>query len=158
MAQINQFFTMVRGFLTVFLPRIRCASPHTIRSYRHGIDWFRRYLGDVHQLTLTQVSFDAVTQATVTGFLGWLTDRGASPATANQRLMALKSFLSYCAGEDPSLVAVYLDIQHVRPVRQPGRTLDTLTINAVEALLNTPGQDTIHAIRDTFFLVVMCMT
>ena len=155
MAELTDFFTMVRGFLTVFLPRVRCASPHTIRSYTHAINLFRRYLADTHGLTLTTVTFDAVTQASVTGFLGWLTSRGANPATANQRFMALKSFLSYCAGQDPRLVAVYLDIQHVRRVRQPGRALDALSVDAVEALLAAPGQASVHAIRDTFFLILL---
>jgi len=155
MSDLPAFFTLVRGFLTVFLPKVRCASPHTIKSYREAINLLLRYLQADHQLTLAQISFEAVTRSTVTGFLAWLSDRGAAPSTINQRLMALKSFLSYCAGEDPALVAIWLDIQHVRHARQPVQRLDYLTDQAVEALLNAPGQNTPHQIRDTFMLVLM---
>jgi site-specific recombinase XerD len=155
MAELSPFFTMVRTFITVFLPRIRCASPNTIKSYRQAINLFRRYLQDQHGLRLDQISFDHVTRSTVTGFMGWLGGRGSSPATVNQRLMAMKSFLTWCAGEDPALIAIHLNIQQVKPARQPQKPLDYLSVQAVEALLNAPGQATPKTIRDTFMLVIM---
>jgi len=155
MSELPAFFTLVRGFLTVFLPKVRCASPHTIKSYREAINLLLRYLNTEHQLTVANITFETLNRSTVTGFLAWLSERGAAPSTINQRLMALKSFLSYCAGEDPALVAIWLDTQHVRTARQPVRRLDCLSDTAVEALLNAPGQNTPHQIRDTFMLVLM---
>lgn len=74
-------------------------------------------------------------------FLVWLMDtRQLSAATANQRLAAIKSFLSYCAAEDPALVAIWLDVKKVRPARVPQRAPDALSMPAVGALIRAPGQ------------------
>lgn len=71
--------------------------------------------------------------------------RHLSASSANQRLAAVKSFLSYCAGADPAQVAVWLDIKHVKPARTPSRAPDALTMPVVEALIRAPGQHTRRA-------------
>ena len=146
----EHFYGLVRSWLTVHLPRARRLSPHTIRSYTTALKALLAYLRQTRGLDLDQIGFEALDRATITGFTIWLTDTGhLSPATANQRLAAVKSFLAYCASEDPALVAVWLDIKHVRPVRAPAPTRPELTIPAIDALIRAPGQDTRRGLRDT---------
>ena len=152
----EHFYGLVRSWLTVHLPRARRLSPHTIRSYTTALKALLAYLRQTRGLDLDQIGFEALDRATITGFTIWLTDTGhLSPATANQRLAAVKSFLAYCASEDPALVAVWLDIKHVRPVRAPAPTRPELTIPAIDALIRAPGQDTRRGLRDTTMILLL---
>ena len=154
--QSDHFFRLVRAWLTVFLPRSRRLSPHTIRSYKTTLNLLIDYLRQTHKLSLQQVGFDQIDQTTVTGFTVWLTEtRGAGPATVNQRLAAIKSFMAFCAGEDPALVACWLEIKRTRPARVPARPPDALPMAAVEALIAAPGQDSQRAVRDTTMILLM---
>lgn len=152
----DDFYSLVRSWLTVHLPRARRLSPHTIRSYRTALNTLLDYLRDTRNLDLAQVTFEALDHATVSGFGAWLLEtRHLAPSSANQRLAAVKSFLAYCAGEDPALVAVWLDVKRVRPVRVAARAPDALEVAAVEALIRAPGQETLRGLRDTTIIVLL---
>lgn len=152
----DDFFGLVRSWLTVHLPRARRLSPHTIRSYKTAINTLLTYLAETRQLKLADISFDVINRTTMTAFTTWLLDaRNLGPSSANQRLAAIKSFLSYCAGEDPALVAIWLDVKQTRPARTPVHTPDALSMPAVEALIRAPGQDTSRNIRDTTMILLM---
>lgn len=152
----DDFFTLVRSWLTSYLPRSRRLSPHTIRSYKTALNTLLAFLGETRSLKLEQVGFDAITYSSISEFISWLMDvRHLSAASANQRLAAVKSFLSYCAGEEPALVAIWLDVKRVRPARAPARVPDALGMPAVEALIRTPGQQTARGLRDTLLILLM---
>jgi integrase/recombinase XerD len=152
----DDFFRLVRTWLSVYLPRSRRLSPHTIRSYKTALNALLTYLREARGLDLAQVSFDAIDRATISGFSAWLLDtQHLSASTANQRLAAIKSFLSYCAAEDPALVAIWLSIKQVRPARVPGRAPDALSVPAVEALIKAPGQQTRRGLRDTTIILLL---
>lgn len=152
----DDFFRLVRSWLSVYLPRSRRLSPHTIRSYKTALNALLTYLREARGLDLAQVSFDAIDRATISGFTGWLLDtQHLSASSANQRLAAIKSFLSYCAQEDPALVAIWLGIKQVRPARVPSRAPDALSVPAVEALIKAPGQQTRRGLRDTTIILLL---
>ena len=152
----DSFFGLVRAWLTVHLPKARRLSPHTIRSYKTALNALVAYLRETRQITLAEITFEPINRATITAFTTWLVEaKGMSPSSANQRLAAIKSFLSYCAGEDPALVAIWLDVKQVRPVRTPTHKPDALTMPAVDALIRAPGQDTARGIRDTTMILLI---
>jgi hypothetical protein len=62
----DEFFTLVRSWLTVHLPRARRLSPHTIRSYKTAINTLLTYLAETRQLKLAEVSFEVIDRATIT--------------------------------------------------------------------------------------------
>ena len=152
----DDFFRLVRAWLTVPLPRSRRLSPHTIRSYKTALNTLLTYLRQTRGLDLTTISFETIDRATVSGFTLWLVEtQHVSPSSANQRLAAIKSFLAFCAGEDPALVAVWLDVNQVRPARAPARAPDALSMPAVEALIRAPGQHTRRGARDTTIILLL---
>jgi site-specific recombinase XerD len=152
----DDFFGLVRSWLTVHLPRARRLSPDTIRSYKAAINMLLTHLQQARQLKLADITFEVVDRATITGFTTWLLEtRNMTPSSVNQRLAAIKSFLSYCAGEDPALVAIWLDVKQVRPARTPARVPDALSMPAVDALIRAPGQDTNRNIRDTTMILLL---
>jgi site-specific recombinase XerD len=152
----DEFFRLVRTWLTIHLPRARRLSPHTIRSYKTALNALLDYLREERHLDLTGITFDAINRSTITGFTTWLLDvKHLSASSANQRLAAIKSFLSYCAGEDPALVAIWLDVKHVRPARSPAHAPDALAMPSVDALIRAPGQDTRRGLRDTTIILLI---
>lgn len=152
----DDFFTLVRGSLTIYLPRSRRLSPHTIRSDKAALNTLLAYLGETRNLKLDQVGFEAITYNSMSGFITWLMDaRHQSATTANQRLAAIKSFLSYCAGEEPTPVAVWLDVKRIRPARVRAHVPDALGMAAVEALIRAPGQQTAHRLRHTTLILLL---
>jgi integrase/recombinase XerD len=152
----DDFFGLVRAWLTVHLPRARRLSPHTIRSYKTALNTLIDYLRQTRGLDLATISFEAIDHATISGFTLWLTDtQHLSASSANQRLAAIKSFLCYCAAEDPALVAIWLDVKRVRPARAAARAPDALEMSAVEALIRAPGQETRRGLRDTTIVLLL---
>ncbi|MGH3629210.1 MAG: tyrosine-type recombinase/integrase, partial [Sciscionella sp.] len=152
----DDFFGLVRAWLTVHLPRSRRLSPHTIRSYKTALNTLLTYLRQTRDLDLTSISFQAIDHATISEFTLWLVEaQHLAASSANQRLAAIKSFLSFCAGEDPALVAVWLDVKHVRPARAPARVPDPLAMPAVQALIRAPGQHTRRGVRDTMIILLL---
>lgn len=152
----DDFFALVRSWLTSYLPRSRRLSPHTIRSYKTALNTLLVFLGETRSLKLGQVGFDSISYSSMSEFISWLMDvRHLSASSANQRLVAVKSFLSYCAGEEPALVAIWLDVKRVRPARAPERVPNPLSMPAVEALIRAPGQQTRHGLRDTLLILLM---
>lgn len=152
----DDFFGLVRSWLTIHLPRARRLSPHTIRSYKTALNTLLAYLRETRHLELSEITFDAINHDTITGFTIWLLDtKHMAASSANQRLAAIKSFLSYCAAEDPALVAIWLGVKQVRPARAPAHAPDSLTMPAVEALIRAPGQHTSHGLRDTTIILLI---
>ncbi|WP_130177780.1 tyrosine-type recombinase/integrase [Cryobacterium sp. SO1] len=151
----DDFFRLVRSWLTVHLPRSRRLSPHTIRSYRTALNALLDFLRESQHLALAEVSFEVIDRSTITAFLTWLLEtRHLAASSANQRLAAVKSFLSYCAGEDPALVSIWLEVTQVRPARTPTRAPDGLSMPAVDALIRAPGQHTGRGRRDTTLILL----
>jgi site-specific recombinase XerD len=152
----DDFFRLVRTWLTIHLPRARRLSPHTIRSYKTALNTLLAYLRETRHLELADITFGAINHSTITGFTTWLLDtKHMAASSANQRLAAIKSFLSYCAAEDPALVAIWLDVKQARPARAPAHAPDALTMPAVEALIRAPGQHTSHGLRDTTIILLI---
>ena len=63
----HEFYRLVRGWLTVHLPRARRLSPHTIRSYKTALTMLLTYLRETRHLELSQVTFDVIDRATIAG-------------------------------------------------------------------------------------------
>jgi integrase/recombinase XerD len=131
MKENDGFFKYVRGFLTVFLPKNKCCSRNTIKAYRDSLNLFRRFLLEKKGIAFTQISFDLINHELVYEFLAWLQDaHGCGAATQNHRLAVLKSFLRYCAFEDPTLMAIYLDIQKVQSKKTTRKRVEYMSETA----------------------------
>jgi integrase/recombinase XerD len=152
----DRFFKLVRGFLTVYLPKQKCCSPHTVKAYRDTLNLFRHFLQEKKGIAFTHIGFDRITHDVIYEFLAWLQDtRGCQAATKNHRLAALKAFLHYCAIEEPALMAVYLDIQQVRAQKIAKPRVDYLSETALKVLLEQPDPHTHRGLRDRFLMILL---
>ena len=152
----NNFFTHVRGFLTVYLPKQRCYSKNTIKAYRDTLNLLRRFFLEEKAITFTNISFNLMNHDMIYEFLTWLQNaRGCKVTTKNHRLAALKAFFHYCAMEDPALVAIYVDIQKVHSQRIIRKKVEYMTETALKTLLEQPDSNTYYGKRDRFFMILL---
>ena len=156
MAPDNDFFKHVRGFLTVYLPKNRCYSRHTVKAYRDTINLFRQFMLAEKEVTFTRIHFDQFTHELIYEFMAWLQNvRGSKTATQNHRLAVLKSFFHYCGMEDPALMAIYLAIQTVRPKKVARSSVEYMSEMALKVLLEQPDPDTRRGMRDRFLMILL---
>jgi integrase/recombinase XerD len=156
MKKDDSFFRYVRGFLTVFLPKNRCFSKNTVKAYRDTLNLFRNFLLVKKGISFTNINFDMINHGSIYEFLAWLQNsRGCEASTKNHRLAALKSFLRYCAIEDSTLIAIYMDIQAVRPQKVTRNRVDYMSEKALKVLLEQPDPHTHRGLRDRFFMILL---
>ena len=156
MKQDESFFKHVRGFLTVYLPKNKCYSRNTVKAYRDAINLFRKFLLEEKMISFTSINFAMINHEVIYEFLAWLQNtRGCEATTKNHRLAALKSFLRYCAFEDPALMAVYLDIQNVHSQKVTRNRVEYMSETALKILLEQPDANTRYGMRDRFFMILL---
>ena len=136
----NELFFLLREYLQNFLPKQKCVSSHTLKSYRESLNLFITYLAEQKKCSLYHITFDHVTAASVESFLLWLKEeRSCAAATMNQRVSVIRAFLKYCGGRSPEIHAIYLSLQSV-PFRKKQKelTIRHFSEQALEAILKQP--------------------
>jgi len=150
------FFKLVRNFLTVYLPKNRCYSVNTVKAYRDTINLFRAYLQEQKNIPFSKISFTLINHSLVYEFLQWLQiKRNCCVSTRNQRLAAFKSFLHYCAIEDPALTAIYMDIQSIPALREAKKGISYLSQNALKEILAEPNAGSRLGMRNRFLMILL---
>ncbi len=150
------FYKLIRSFLEVYLPKNRCYSPETVRSYRKALKLWRLFLKEKKEIDFTSIHFCMFTHERVYEFLDWLkTVRGNCPTSCNQRLAALKSFLCYCSSEVMSLTSIYLDVCTIHALKEPKKVVPYLSQNALKAILEQPDPKYKLGLRNRFLMILM---
>ena len=153
---MNDFFDAVRCFLLDYLPKQRCLSENTIRSYKQTLNLFVSYMRDEKGVTAVELTFSRVNRDVILGFLTWLeTVRKCSASTRNQRLMALRSFLGFAGRTDCTQTALYLSARSIPSKAAHGRIVSFLTEPALTALLQQPDPSKPKDLRNLVFMILM---
>ena len=150
------FDTHVTAFFTTYLPNVRGASPHTIRSYRDAVAQFIAYAADsagkrIEGLGMADVGGDALE-----AFLGHLeADRGVSVATRNQRLAAIHALFRYIQRRDPAWLEVCGGALAVEEKRCPAPEIGYVCIEGTRAVLAQPDPRTEDGLRHLALLSLL---
>lgn len=152
-----KLFGSIRMFLTVYLPKIRARSPHTIQAYKDSLNLFTRFLKVVNGIELRKVTTADFNAENVLAYLDWLkSERRCADSTRNQRLMNIRFFCKYLAGEDIIAVGAFAKIQEITSLPVPQRVLDdNLTVDDIKLLLELPDASTKKGLRDRFYLALL---
>lgn len=155
--QPDHFYRHLRQWFTVFMPRQRGVSPHTITACRHTWNMLLRYVADTRHVQLEHVTFAVLDRSCVSGFLDHMrTTRDWTATTYNQRLACIRSFFRYAATAEPTLAMHLADINGIPQLK--GLTTPPvryLTTTATTALLAAPDLTTRTGLRDQFFMILM---
>lgn len=153
----NEFFRLLREYLTVYLPKQKDASSHTLKSYRETLNLFATFLAECKKDRLYSVVFDDITQESVGAFLKWLSDsRGCGASTVNQRFSVIRAFLKYSGSRNPVINDCYLAIRAMPFCKKEKRlSVNHFSENALEAMLGQPEPVKRKQHRDLFFMILL---
>jgi site-specific recombinase XerD len=152
-----KLFSSIKSFLTVYLPKIRARSPHTIQAHKDALNLFILFLKTVNGTELRKVTTADFSIENVLTYLDWLkSERGCADSTRNQRLMSIRVFCKYLAGEDMLAFNSYAKIQAIRRLPVPERVLENiLSIDDVQLILEMPDASTKMGLRDRFYTALL---
>lgn len=153
----NLLFKMIHDYFMIYLPTQKCASIHTIRSYRMVWNQFLDYICGSLEVNMKDITFNDINYSVVSGYIDWLsTEKKCENSTCNHHLSAIKSFYLYASGIEPLTVKYLHELQNV-PERnlQKNNTVDFMSERAVKAILQQPNTNTEKGIRDLFIMVLL---
>jgi site-specific recombinase XerD len=150
------FFKTIRGFLTVYLPKQKCASPNTIKSYRETLNLLLKFLDEKKKIPIHKASFSDLGHKTIGDFLEWLEkSRKCSISTRNQRLMAIKSFFKYAVLVDATQASFQVEMQKVPMKKSPSTIVEYLSQEGLKLLLSQPNAKNDRGLRDQVLMILM---
>ena len=133
----EQLFALLRDFLLVYLPNQRKTSDNTVKAYRTTLNQFLKYISGQKNISVLSVTFEMVTYKMVNSYLDWLSgEKNAAPATRNNRLAAIRAFVSYAAACRPEYISVASELTAIG-IQKNDRfaKLDYMSENAVKAII-----------------------
>jgi integrase/recombinase XerD len=130
--------TELKYFLTDYLPRQKNASPLTIVTYRDALKLFLVHLARVRETPLDKLTFAAIDRTAVLQFLEAIErERHNAVTTRNARLTAIRSFFRSVATRHPDQLDASAQILGIPTKRADTRAIDALTLDEVNAILQT---------------------
>lgn len=156
--QSDCFIPYLREFFTVYLPKQRNCSPHTITACRQTWNMLLGFVCALSSKQLEGIAFADLSRASVMKFLDEMEKtRNWTPSTRNHRLGCIRSFFRFAASLEPILVIYLEDLKGIPLKKSPdkSRVLEFMTQDAMTVVLRQPDTSTKMGIRDTFFMVLM---
>ncbi len=148
------FFSMTYEFLEVYLPKQCGRSPHTVESYRDALSLFRRYILNTVGVSIGKFTFAECTRECVLNFMNHLSELASKSSTRNQRLAALKSYMTFAADKDLSLQSNELEVKRVPQCKVPRTEKTVIPEDAMTAILNQPA-NTKMGLRDRTIMILL---
>lgn len=150
-------FKLIKDFLTIYLPVQRKSSINTIKDYRITLNQFLEYLAKKKNISFTEVTAVMINQESVNDYLDELTvTKKYATSTRNNRLAAIKAFLSYASALRPEYISIMSDVASIKTQKDdPFSKVDYMSEDAIKALLNTPDTTTMIGQRDQFFMIIL---
>ena len=152
-----KLFSSINTFLSLYLPKIRSRSEHTIKAHRDTINVFAEFMKQTKNVPLAKLCASDFNRENFIAFLDWIqAERGCSDSTRNQRLMSLRVFCKYLVGEKASDFDLFSEISDINRIPVPERVLkDSLTLDDIELLFGLPDPATEYGMRDRFYIVLL---
>ena len=150
------FARYMSKYLTEYLPRIQGVSYNTIASKRDAYILLLKYLDDTQNIKAEDVDIPLLTRETIIKYLEWLEkSRGSSVSTRNIRLAAIKSLFSYIQTQTPDYIYQCQQILSIPRKKEPGHTLEYLTIEGIKSVLDAVETSSRTGFRDLTLLSLM---
>jgi integrase/recombinase XerD len=156
---IPSLAALLQPFFTDGLVRQRAASANTIAAYRDTFRLLLRFAGQRSGKAPTGLMLTEIDAGFVTDFLHHLEhDRGNSVRTRNARLAAVHSFFRYVALHEPARALQCERVLAIPSKRHARRSIDYLSHQESEALVDAPDLSTWLGRRDQALLIVGLQT
>lgn len=159
MTPAASFATLLTRYFTQRLIQQRCASPHTISSYRDTFHLLLLFAKTRLGKEPSQLTIEQIDAPLVSAFLDDLQNRrGIGARSRNLRLTAIRSFFRFAAFELPAQSEPIQRILAIPCKRYVHKQIHYLTRPEVDALLAAPDQTTWSGRRDHAWLLLAVQT
>jgi len=154
-ADVNEFWSLARSFLKVYLPNAREVSQNTVKAYKQALETLIKYLED-SGFTRDTITIGTFTPARIEGFIIWMSkEQNCKPRTCNLRLSAIKTFLRYCGHHvitNESISREVLDLP-MKKVRK--EKIEYMSNEAAAAIMNAPDNRSVMGRRNKAMLSLL---
>lgn len=149
----------IRRFLLEYLISIRNLSKNTQQSYRDTFRLMLPFIANKIKKPVDKLLVEDIDPDAVKAFLSDVEkNRGCSLTTRNQRLASVHAFAKFVGLNSPEFIEWCRQIQMI-PFKKTKRTLITyLEKSEMDALLNSPNQQTEQGKRDYILLLFLYNT
>lgn len=152
----TDFSKYLSDFLTVYLPKGRNMSPHTISSYCDAFTLFLQFCRDEKGIKADRFSMEDFTCDLVSKYLEWIeTARKCGVSTRNQRLAAICSFVRYVQIESPRHMYSLQKILSIPLKKAAEPVVGYLSTDELKLILQQPDTSSVYGRRDLVMLSVL---
>ena len=152
----NDLAKQLSRFLSVYLPHERNVSPNTVSAYRDAFISLLLYLRDEKHIKAEKATLADINRDNVIEYLQWLVDKkGCSIATRNNRLAAVRSFVSYLHYESVERMDQWQRILAIRGLKKEHTTPSHFTKEGIKLLLGQPNTTDQKELRHLAILALM---
>ena len=155
----ENFPSLIQKFFLQWLMAQRNVSPETIKSYRDTFRIFIQYMDEEHKIKPSAMTINCLEAEHILGFLANLEiKRGNKAKTINLRHSALNSFLKYLSFKVPEYSGLLNRSLMVPYRKEEKRSMDFLTKDEYNALLNACDLDSELGSRDYLMVTLLYNT
>ena len=154
----DKFAPYLREFFTVYLPKQKNSSPHTITACWQTWNMLLRFVRDSSGKRPEDLVFTDLNRSAVMGFLDEMEKaRGWAPSTRNHRLGCIRTFFRFAASLEPVLAIHFEDLKGIPQKKSADKShiMEFMSQEAMATVLRQPDTSTKMGVRDTFFMVLM---
>jgi site-specific recombinase XerD len=154
----NRFISYLREYFTIYLPKQKNCSLHTITACRQTWNMLLEHVCAKSNIRLENISFEDLNRTAVMEFLDEMENaRKWKPQTRNHRLGCIRSFFRFAAYLEPVLVIYLEDLKGI-PLKKSAdksRIMEFMSHEAMATVLRQPDVSKKMGVRDMFFMVLM---
>src|ERR1700674_682129 len=155
----NALGSVVRGFFSDYLPRLRGLSRHTLLSYRDTLTLLLRFLATPRHLDPVALNLEAISPEAVLEFLIYLEqERHNKISSRNVRLAAIHAFFRYVSFHTPERLEQAQRILGIPFKRTGTRPIDYLEYEEINAVLGSVDRTAHDGHRDYALLALLFNT
>ncbi len=148
----------IAAFLNDYAPNQRMCSPHTLKSYQDALSLYLIFLAQ-KGIQCKNLSGQCFATQMIEDWLRWLRDtRNNQAETCNNRLAALRTFLSYLASKEICYIGINHEAALIHRLPVCRKAVEGLSRSAVQALLAMPDQASHIGKRDLMLMLMLYST
>jgi len=152
---VNEFWSLARSFLKVYLPDVREVSHNTVKAYRQALETLIKYLEGIGYAR-GAMRIEMLTPACIEGFMAWMSkEQGCKPRTCNLRLSAIKSFLRYCGRHAITNESVCREVLGLPMKKVRKEKIEYMSCEAVAGIMNAPDNGSVFGRRNKAILALL---
>lgn len=150
-------YNILNDYLTVYLPKQRCASLHTISAKKTSLNMFLDYICCKTNCTYFEITLDIFNYDNVSSFLdNIVTNLGQKTSTRNQRLSCIRAFIDYLALRKPEFIVKKIELSKIPIVTvYADDTEKSISENGIKAILSQPNPKKKTELRDQFIMILL---